>query len=65
MLSERDIIAQARSGTGKTGCFTVGTLARVDFTKNDVQAIILSHTRELSYQTKSVIDSLGSFIKNY
>lgn len=65
MLSERDIIAQAQSGTGKTGCFTVGTLARVDFTKNDVQAIILSHTRELSYQTKSVIDSLGSFIKNY
>ena len=65
MLSERDIIAQAQSGTGKTGCFTVGTLARVDFTKNDVQAIILSHTRELSIQTKSVIDSLGSFIKNY
>ena len=65
MLSERDIIAQAQSGTGKTGCFTVGTLARVDFTKNDVQAIILSHTRELSIQTKSVIDSLGSFVKNY
>ena len=65
MLSERDIIAQAQSGTGKTGCFTVGTLARVDFTKNDVQAIILSHTRELSLQTKSVIDSLGSFVKNY
>ena len=65
MLSERDIIAQAQSGTGKTGCFTVGTLARVDFTKNDVQAIIISHTRELSIQTKSVIDSLGSFIKNY
>lgn len=65
MLSERDIIAQAQSGTGKTGCFTVGTLARVDFTKNDVQSIILSHTRELSIQTKSVIDALGSFIKNY
>lgn len=65
MLSERDIIAQAQSGTGKTGCFTVGTLARVDFTKNDVQAIIISHTRELSIQTKSVIDSLASFIKNY
>jgi len=65
MLSERDIIAQAQSGTGKTGCFTVGTLARVDFSKNDVQAIILSHTRELSIQTKSVIDALGSFVKNY
>ncbi len=65
MLSGRDIIAQAQSGTGKTGCFTVGTLARLDFNSNDVQAIILSHTRELSIQTKSVIDALGSFIKNY
>jgi len=65
MLLEKDIIAQAQSGTGKTGCFTVGTLARVDFTKNDVQAIILSHTRELSLQTKNVIDSLGAFVKNY
>lgn len=65
MLSGRDIIAQAQSGTGKTGCFTVGTLARIDFTKNDIQAILLAHTRELSIQTKGVIDSLGSFIKNY
>ncbi len=65
MLSGRDIIAQAQSGTGKTGCFTVGTLARVDFKKNDIQAILLAHTRELSIQTKGVIDSLGSFIDNY
>ena len=24
MLTDRDLIAQAQSGTGKTGCFTVG-----------------------------------------
>ena len=28
MTAKRDIIAQAQSGTGKTGCFTIGTLAK-------------------------------------
>lgn len=64
MIAGRDIIAQAQSGTGKTGCFTVGTLATLDTSKNEVQAMILSPTRELSQQTKSVLDSLGHFMKN-
>jgi translation initiation factor 4A len=63
MIKKRDIIAQAQSGTGKTGCFTVGSLAAIDTSKNQVQAMILSPTRELSMQTKSVIDSLGTFMK--
>ena len=33
MNSGRDIIAQAQSGTGKTGCFSIGTLMRIDVTK--------------------------------
>jgi translation initiation factor 4A len=65
MLDKRDVIAQAQSGTGKTGCFTVGTLARIDVTQPGVQAIILSPTRELSMQTKQVIDNIGKFVKGY
>ena len=65
MLNKRDVIAQAQSGTGKTGCFTVGTLALIDTTKSGVQAMILSPTRELSMQTKNVIDGLGSFVDGF
>lgn len=65
MLVKRDVIAQAQSGTGKTGCFTVGTLARIDPSQSGVQAMIMSPTRELSIQTKNVIDMLGAFIKGY
>lgn len=65
MLNKRDVIAQAQSGTGKTGCFTVGTLARIDTTQSGVQAMILSPTRELSMQTKNVIDGLGRFLEGY
>ena len=65
MLNKRDIIAQAQSGTGKTGCFAVGTLARIDTSLSGVQALILSPTRELSMQTKNVIDGIGCFLKDY
>lgn len=59
----KDIIAQAQSGTGKTGAFSVGTLQVVDETVNKTQAIILSPTRELSRQIHSVLTSLGSIQK--
>ena len=36
-----DIIAQAQSGTGKTGAFVTGTLQIVDETINVTQAVIL------------------------
>lgn len=62
MFNKRDIIAQAQSGTGKTGCFTIGTLNVIDTSKQIVQAIIMSPTRELSIQIKDVIDSIGSMM---
>lgn len=65
MILKRDVIAQAQSGTGKTGCFTVGTLAVIDPTKRTIQALLLAPTRELALQTKSVIDSIGCFVKNF
>jgi superfamily II DNA/RNA helicase len=59
IFNKRDIIAQAQSGTGKTACFSIGILQLIDTTKNVTQAMILSPTRELSIQTKSVLDAIG------
>ena len=64
MIEGKDIIAQAQSGTGKTGCFTISVLELINTIQNTVQAIILSPTRELSHQIKGVIDNIGSYIKN-
>jgi translation initiation factor 4A len=60
LFAKKDIIAQAQSGTGKTGCFAIGILQLIDLTKNETQAMIISPTRELSIQTKEVIDAMGS-----
>lgn len=63
MIDGHDIIAQAQSGTGKTGVFSIGALNHVDTSLNTTQIIILSPTRELSKQTQGVVSALGEFIK--
>ena len=64
MIAGHDIIAQAQSGTGKTGCFTISALELVDTEQSIIQAVMISPTRELSCQIKSVLDSIGHFITN-
>jgi translation initiation factor 4A len=59
ILSGRDVIAQAQSGTGKTATFSIGSLSKVDLTKQNAQVLILSPTRELTLQTAEVVNDLG------
>ena len=59
---KRDVIAQAQSGTGKTGAFTISCLNLIDPTIQETQALLLAPTHELAKQTASVIASLGQFI---
>ena len=63
LIQRRDMIAQAQSGTGKTGAFVIGSLQILDETKPVTQALILAHTRELARQIYSVIEAMGSLLK--
>ena len=60
MTCKRDIIAQAQSGTGKTGAFTIGSLSLIDPDVNKTQAILLAPTHELASQTTVVCASISS-----
>ncbi|EKX49705.1 hypothetical protein GUITHDRAFT_135872 [Guillardia theta CCMP2712] len=57
-----DLIVQAKSGTGKTCVFAVIILQSLSLNFNGVQALVLSHTRELAYQTRDVIRSVARFM---
>jgi translation initiation factor 4A len=57
-----DLIAQAQSGTGKTGAFTIGLLQRMDWSNKNCQALVLSPTRELAVQTEQVVSHIGDFL---
>ncbi|KAH9706979.1 eukaryotic initiation factor 4A-III-like [Citrus sinensis] len=62
IIKGRDVIAQAQSGTGKTSMIALTVCQTVDTSSREVQALILSPTRELATQTEKVILAIGDFI---
>jgi translation initiation factor 4A len=64
IINRRDIIAQAQSGTGKTGSFTIGSLQVVNTSEQFTQVIILAPTRELVKQIESVILTVSDVVEN-
>jgi translation initiation factor 4A len=63
ILKGKDTIAQAQSGTGKTGTFAISILQVVDADSSRCQALVLAPTRELAQQIQRVIMCLGEYLK--
>lgn len=61
----RDVIAQAQSGTGKTGTFTIGALSRINPDIIQTQILVLAPTHELANQISSVFTALGEHVPNF
>jgi ATP-dependent RNA helicase DeaD len=53
LRQRRDLMVQARTGSGKTGAFILPILERIDPNKKTTQALILVPTRELAQQVTS------------
>src|SRR3990167_9022613 len=58
-LAGRDLIAQAKTGSGKTAAFALPLLARLDARRFAVQALVLCPTRELAEQVSQEIRRLA------
>ena len=63
LISGKDIVAQAQSGTGKTGAFSIGALSKVDDSLEKTQLLILTPTRELADQVYNVVKEISSYTK--
>ena len=61
-LRNKDLVAQAQSGTGKTATFSIALLQQLDEDSDQVQGIILIPSRELAMQVFKVIESLSNFM---
>ena len=58
-LAGRDVIAQAKTGSGKTAAFALALLARLDVAQPALQALVLCPTRELAEQVTLEIRRLA------
>jgi translation initiation factor 4A len=61
IINKGDIIAQAQSGTGKTGAFSISSLQRIDWSVKKPQIIVISPTRELALQTYNTASNIGCY----
>ena len=62
LLQGKDVIGQAKTGTGKTAAFGIPTIERVDLHDDSVQGIILVPTRELAQQVASDLKNFGKYL---
>ncbi|RIX54088.1 DEAD/DEAH box helicase [Paenibacillus nanensis] len=63
LMKGNDVIAQAQTGTGKTLAFALPILERVNVQKEQVQALILTPTRELAIQITAELKKLAPAFK--
>lgn len=62
VMSGRDVIGQAQTGTGKTAAFGIPLLQKIDAKNKALQAIVLCPTRELAIQVADEIRRLCKFM---
>lgn len=64
VLAGRDVMAQGKTGSGKTAAFALGILQKLDTTLFKPQALILCPTRELADQVAEEIRRLARLLPN-
>ncbi|WP_406250524.1 DEAD/DEAH box helicase [Microbacterium sp. M] len=63
LLSGRDVVGMAQTGTGKTAAFALPVLERLDVSQKIPQALVLAPTRELALQVCEAFESYASKMK--
>lgn len=65
LLAGKDVIGQAKTGSGKTAAFAIGFLENIDVSSRTIQALVLCPTRELVTQVADQIRKLGRYLPNF
>ena len=61
-LAGKDVIYRAKNGTGKTASYIIPLLEKIDTSRPSIQALVLTPTRELSYQASKEIKDIGQYM---
>lgn len=60
-MQGKDVIGQARTGTGKTAAFGIPMIEKIDTDRPDIQGLVVAPTRELAMQVAEELTRLGQF----
>ncbi len=63
LLSGRDVVGLAQTGTGKTAAFALPILDRLDVSQKTPQALVLAPTRELALQVCEAFEKYASHVR--
>jgi len=63
IVKGRNVILHSNAGTGKTYALSIGILQAIDTTSANIQAIVLSPTREIAYRTVNIFRTLGHYME--
>ena len=58
-LDDHDLVVMSRTGTGKTAAFGVPIVEKVDPQRGEVQAVVLTPTRELTLQVSTELEKIA------
>jgi len=61
LLKGRNVVGQAKTGSGKTAAFSLPMLQSIDMRLREVQALVLAPTRELAVQITEEVRKLGAY----
>ncbi|MCA1624220.1 MAG: DEAD/DEAH box helicase [Acidobacteria bacterium] len=62
LLSGKDVVGQAQTGTGKTAAFALPMLEKINIKSKDVQALVLTPTRELAIQVAEAFHTYSKYL---
>ncbi len=63
LMEKKDVLGQARTGTGKTAAFALPLLSRIDLDNKRPQVLVLTPTRELAIQVGESFKTYGAKLK--
>lgn len=61
LLENRNVIVQSKTGSGKTACYAIPEIEKLDWLENDPQVLVLVPTRELARQVQNDFKTIGNY----
>src|SRR5271168_2650002 len=65
LISGKDMLGQAQTGTGKTAAFALPALTKIDLTRHEPQVLVLVPTRELALQVSEAFLRYAAHLKGF